>query len=137
MATKAVNVMSLELAEKEVNSWLDFKKVPEIRRDALGNQIEYMVQSFMNGSYIMDPETKVISVKLTFPIGNNGKIVSLDIKPRVTLEDKYTYGTINSGVPMQDLYNALCAASEKTPSLIMKLDHEDFLKMIPPVVFFQ
>lgn len=120
-------VMPKKLAEAEINSWLDTKKIKNIQRKENEGSIETLVEAFMDGTLSLNPQTNVLKLNLLFPIvGKEASIDSLSFKPR--LNDSMLHPHLN-GVKPTDVdgrVNALiCALTAQPKNIITILDSVD------------
>jgi hypothetical protein len=90
---KSISKVSTEIARKEVDKWLDAKRIPLKRR--IENQvfIDNLIEGVEEGNLIVN-EDNSLTQKLAFPIENeNGQVVCevLNYKFRITENDKLKY----------------------------------------------
>jgi len=118
-----MDVISKEQAEKEVNSWLDYKKVSAKKRESLKGNIAYLVDAMMEGSLILDPDTFVFEHTLKFPIGS---VKKLEYKPRLTLKEiQDRTQNIKTPGPIESSIAYISALTGQPSSLIKEMDSED------------
>jgi hypothetical protein len=67
-----------EQAEKEVNSWLDYKRVKPGAREAKQGNIDVLVEAVMYGDITIDPVSFKITHNLNFPIKDDKGEVAVD-----------------------------------------------------------
>jgi hypothetical protein len=122
--------ISREIASQEINSWLDYKKVNDKKREAFADSIETLIDSICDGSLSLTPE-KVLVQELRFPIGEDGKetmaIKSLSFKPRLKIQTIHMHlqGVKNGDADGRVL--AYVAALSSTPKDALRgMDTEDF-----------
>lgn len=75
--------VALEVAEKEVESWMDKKKITQSMRESLKDQIKILVESVCDGLLILNVETNEWTHFLNFPLGEEGTIPQLKYLPRL------------------------------------------------------
>jgi hypothetical protein len=115
--------ISKEQAEKEVNSWLDYKKVSAKKRESLKGNIAYLVDAMMEGSLILEPDTFVFEHTLKFPIGS---VKKLEYKPRLTLKEiQDRTQNIKTPSPIESSIAYISALTGQPSSLIKEMDSED------------
>lgn len=123
-----------ETAAKEVEEYLDFKKVSNKKREEQKDSIETIVDSIVSGTLSID-ENKNIVQELSFPIGN-GTIPTLSYKPRLTAQ---AINTRMKGVKGTDvdarIMGYAAALTDKSPALLGDLDTED-LRICQAIVSF-
>lgn len=115
-----------ETAEAEINSWLDYKKINEKKRENYKDNISALVDAVCDGILSVNPDTKELIQTLNFPIGDEMKVSKLEFKPRLTV------GSVQShlnGVKATDadgrIIAYVAALTSQPKELIKKLDTED------------
>lgn len=132
------NAITREMAEAEVNGWLDHKKVSAKKRDDQKDSVKALVDAIEEGHLIMNPETKVITHKLKFPLTSGDRpIESLDYKPRLDIK---TVHKAMEGVKASDadgrILAYVAALSSKPKAVIEKFDSEDYSICQSVAIFF-
>lgn len=129
--------VSKEIAIREVNEWLDFKKVSQRKREKAKENIERIAEAIEDGILVLDTTTKEFIQTLKFPIGKEETITTLKFKPHLTV------GEIQSrlvGVPADDGYGRafahIAAATEEDRNIIAKMNFEDYSIAGDLVIFF-
>lgn len=126
-----------EIAEKEVNKWLDSKKISQPRREALSDSIEKLIDCVVSGELVLNNADYTWDHHLLFPIGENNQIKKLTYKNRLNSSDiqKRLQG-LKSGDAngMVDAY--ICALTNEPLNFITKMDTEDAGVARIIVVFF-
>ena len=115
-----------EQAAKEVNDWLDHKKISPRKREKYQDYIEILVDSICEG-YLIFNDDKSIKHKLKFPIEGEMSITELTFKPRLTVKNTsvHTQGvkaTDNNGI----ICAYICALTSTAKEVIKGLDTEDY-----------
>jgi hypothetical protein len=129
--------LSFEQAAKEVKEWLNFKKVNDFKRVNGEDNIGRLIRGFAFGTLVMDPDTKVITQKLLFPVGKEIQITELKFKPRIEISEvqsRLTGVGPDDGVGRALAY--ISAATGESSAVISKLDPEDYHLSGDLVVFF-
>lgn len=125
-----------ETAIKEVDSWLDYKKVNEKKRETYRDHIETLVDAVCDGSVIIR-EDSVIVHELKFPIEGELPINKLEYKPRVKVQTVHLH---MQGVKQNDADGRVCAyvaaISSKPKEVIKALDTEDYSISQAVAIFF-
>jgi len=129
--------VSKEVAEAEVNVWLDYKRVSEKKREAYKEQIESLVDAICEGLLSLK-EDKTFIYELREPVGSaETKITKLEFKPRLKM------GTIHQhlqGVKPSDADGRVCAyiaaLTSTTKSVLSQLDSEDYAIPQSIAIFF-
>jgi len=117
------DVISKEQAEKEVNSWLDYKKVSPKKRETLKGNIAYLVEAMMEGLLVLDSETFVFEHTLKFPVGETKK---LKYKPRLTIKEiQDRTQNIKISGPLEQSIAYISALTGQPSSIIKEMDSED------------
>ena len=81
-----MGVVKREIAEKEVNEWLAYKKVPDAYIKGSQMYISGIIIAIEEGTFTINETTKEITHKLKFPIGSGDlQISELKYKPRLTV----------------------------------------------------
>lgn len=83
------NVVSEEIAKKEVEKWMDFKNLKQRKRDERESEIETIVESICDGDLTLDKEFNFVQ-KLRNPVKDvEGKVIlsEFKFKPRLLLEE--------------------------------------------------
>lgn len=78
-------VLNRELAEQEVNKWLDSKRVRATVRRENKDNIEAIIDGFEDGLLILSEETNAIKQTLIFPTGALKEII---IQPRLKVSER-------------------------------------------------
>jgi len=114
-----------EVARKELEKWLDFKKVKDKKRDDFSEHIDTIVEGIVDGTLSLDDKF-VFTHRLSFPIGKDDNITELKYVPRLMVED------INArmkGVKANDvdgrIVRYIAALTDQPSAVISKLDTED------------
>lgn len=133
-------VLSRDLAEKEVKSWMDFKQVSARKREQknIVEAVEKMINAFEDGILVLNPDNFDITQKLLFPMGVDTKTNQLVFKARTP------YSKIQNelkGLAVDDIGKfvpAYIAASTGEPkAVIAAMDTEDFAIASAIATFFQ
>lgn len=133
--------VSHEIAQAEVDAWLDRKRIRPTRRKDLEGAIENLVDAVKNGDLSFQ-EDGTIKQALLFPVGEAGEgqlgFDALEYKPRMSVLDMEK---ATEGISPKDIsgrMNATIAAlTGKARGLIKKLDTEDHRVASSIAVFFQ
>lgn len=126
--------MSRELAEKEVYQWIHSKKVKQKKIEGNADSIETLIDAFSEGNLSLNPESNVLTLKLSFPAGN---INSLDFKPRLKVSE--THKRLKS-VKASDIDGRVLAyvsaLTDQSSGIVGDLDTEDYSICQAIAVFF-
>jgi hypothetical protein len=120
-----MNVVNKETATREVESWLDFKKVGAKRRETYKENIDTLVSSIEEGVLSLS-ENKEFIHELKFALNGEVPISTLKYKPRITVESVQMH---MQGVKSSDLQGMICAyvaaLTTQPKGVIKHLDTED------------
>lgn len=115
-----------EQAEIEVQLWLAKKKISDEMKESLKSHTDVIIESIMNGTLVVNPDTFEITHSLLFPIGEKDEISTLKYKARMNDKIKAPY---MKGVKNDDFdasFNALLAAlTDQNRGIISLLDSTD------------
>jgi hypothetical protein len=118
------NPVSRELAEQEVNEWLDFKKVSPSKREEKKDDIKNIIDAVENGTLVLDKEKLTFEYSLLFPLN---ELEKLTLTPRVNA-GKIQQAMI--GVKSDDLYGMfnvyISVMVNKPKELLKSFDAEDY-----------
>lgn len=120
-----IEKVSREVAEEEVEKWLDAKRVFQETRDKYKDHIEVIVEAMMNGVLMLTEENK-FKHTLLFEIGDGGAITELEYLFRANdkIITPHMKGVKNDDVDGR--LNALIAAiTKQTRGIISNLDTVD------------
>lgn len=129
---KKKSVLSEELARKEVDKWLDFRKVSDEKRSILVGSITNLVLGLMTGDLILNEDFS-LTQKLKWAIGEvaelkyKARLPMGEVRPRLLLVKKedalgesMAYAAALTGQPFD---------------LITKIDSEDY-RLLDHISFF-
>lgn len=124
-----------EVAEQEVQSWLDYKKVSDSRREEKAEQIKALVNAIADGQVILNEDYTLTQVLLS-EVGVEVKIKELTFKARLSGAQIQTY---LQGVKPTDidgrLYGYIAALTGQPKEVVRNLDTED-LTVAQNIAFF-
>lgn len=124
--------ISEEQAIKEIDSWLDYRKVSDSKRIINRNSIYHLQMGIMEGNLVLN-EDFTLEQKLKFPIGDTTKLV---YKPR--LEMGAVAETLKGVLPTDSIGNTLAYGAALTGTamqLMKKLNSEDY-PLVDHISFF-
>jgi hypothetical protein len=117
--------INIELAQAEVEKWLNYKKVSPGKREKQKAQIDVLVDSFAEGSLVLNEDFS-ITHNLKFPIGENDSIKELKYKPRISQGEVHVYLQKFKNDDVDGRVLAFVLALTKQPQeFIKRLDTED------------
>lgn len=129
-----MNKVSREVAEKDVERWLDFKRVKELKREKNKEAIESIIECIMDGTLVIDDEC-VITHNLLFPLGNDENIKELKYAPRLTVGRISEY-TKNAKTNDERVRGYISALSGVSNGLLSNMETEDYSVVGNVVIFF-
>lgn len=124
--TKSTIKINKDQAKKEVDKWLEAKRVKQSMIEESIDSIEQLADEVADGFLILNEEDNTWTQKLVWPLGNNETVTELVYKPRITDLDINKY---SKGIKTNDFrgqINAVtCALTDQPMGIINKLDTED------------
>jgi len=119
--------ISRDIAEKEVNGWLDNKKISASKREAKKDNIEVLVCGIMDGELVMNKDF-TITQSLRFPLSESAEgIKQLIYKSRLSVAQ--TQACLK-GVKMTEAYSLISSfvavLTGQHNEAIVCMDSEDF-----------
>lgn len=122
-------IKAREVAEAEVNKWLELKKVAERKRVDFAEQIENLIDAVMAGNLLFDDEGNIIQ-KLKNPIkGEDGKVTldQLKYSPRVRMEDvRVQLATVKQNDTIGMVFAYMAAATKVQRGVLKEIMSDDF-----------
>lgn len=133
-----MQIISEDIAKKEVEGWLKFKRIPEAYIKGSSSYINGIAISVMEGIFTIDPTTNEITHKLLFPIGTGEfQITELKYKPRLGVN---TIQSAIAGLSLTDLtgrtIGTIAAMCGRPRTEIGGMDSEDFRAASDVAAFF-
>ena len=120
----AANAVSHEVAEKEVNKWLDFRRVRKKKREENESSIKDMIEAFEEGILSLDEKTNVIKQALIFETA--GKKV-FSFKPTMTVgEGQRRLKGIKAGEHQLMLSAYVAELTGEASEIIRQMNTEDY-----------
>lgn len=119
-------VVALEVAQKDIEKWLDFKKVSPSKREKLKENIDVLIEAVTMGDLVVTEKLE-LEQTLKFPlVGESETVTKFTYKPRI---DVAQVGEKIKGVSPKDLKGfsfAYTSALTGNPmALCKKMDTED------------
>lgn len=134
----ATSKIKKEVAEKEVNSWLDFKKIDPLQREEQKDQVKALVSFVENGNLILNEDFTFTHI-LKFPLGEDGKMPVKELKYKARLKERELSSSL-SNVKADDSEGRLMAHYQaltgEAKGIIAGLDKEDIKIARSIAVFF-
>jgi hypothetical protein len=128
--------VSLEISEKEVNEWLDYKKITQQKRDVQEASIKTLINSVAEGSLSLNDD-KTFVHELLFPVGKEATIKKFEYKPRVNtgLIQKHMEGSKSTDFDAR-ICATIAALTVNTKEVVKMLDTEDYSIASSIAIFF-
>lgn len=118
--------ISPEVAQQEIEKWLDHKRVSEKRRESLSDQIEILVNAVVEGELVLD-EKFTLKQKLRFPIENEITTTALEYKPRLKIGEVHNrLQGIKPGDADGRITAYISALTGKPKEVIKNLEVDDY-----------
>lgn len=131
--------ISREVAQAEVEKWLDYKRVNSKKRETYEDNIETLVESITNG-FLTLGEDHVFQHSLKFPITNSDgetTVSTLEYKPRIKVSEIQKY---MQGIKPTDgdgrVAGLIAALTGKTKAIVKDMDTEDYTISQAIAIFF-
>jgi hypothetical protein len=128
-----------EIAEAEVNNWLDQKRVSQKKRETHKEHIDNLVDSIVEGFLSLNDKGEFVQA-LKFPLTSEDQsepVSTLKYKPRIPVEAVQMHLI---GVKPNDNYGMIhayvAALTTKPKALIKKMDTEDYSVAYGIAIFF-
>lgn len=126
--------ISRDVAEREINDWLDSKKVFDSEKEDKADHIDILTDAIMNGVLIWNSEEKKLKQRLLFPID---EIEELNFEHRLNHKMLAPY---LKGVSEKDsdgrMLAHIAALTKVNRGILQSLDSRDKKIAISIVIFF-
>jgi hypothetical protein len=122
--------ISKEIATSEVNSWLDYKKISEKKRESFRENIDSLISAIEDGVISLSGETKEFTQTLHFPLkddAGNDTITALKYKARIkvdAVQSQLKNAKSSDAHEMIATYMSVLTGQPK--AIIKSLDTEDY-----------
>lgn len=131
--------VNLEQAKKEVEKWLEFKKIDADKIEENSENIASIAKAISSGHLYLDDDMSFVQ-KLKFPFMDADGGVSSDTlkyKPRLKMGDIQTRTqNLKSNDTFALITAYICALTEMNSGLIKNMDSEDYKISQSIVLFF-
>lgn len=132
-----MSVVALEVAQKEIQSFLAFQGVTDAQKLKWENSISKIVEAVQTGMVKIDTEKNIITQTLKFPFGKERQIKELTFQPQITVGDVQTHMI---GAKDDDPYATamahICAATGQPKVIIQQLNNKDYKISDSIILFF-
>jgi hypothetical protein len=128
--------VSREVAEADVQRWLEAKRIRQSKKTLLADNVEALVESVMEGFITIDESCNLTQI-LRFPVGLNENVKQLSFKTRLqVLEVSPFLKKVEQGDGDGRVLAYILAATEQPLGIIQSLDTEDLGVAQSVAVFF-
>jgi hypothetical protein len=128
--------VSREIAEADVQRWLDAKRIRQSKKTLLADNVEALIESVMEGFITIDENCNLTQI-LRFPVGLNENVKQLNFKTRLqVLEVSPFLKKVEQGDGDGRVLAYILAATEQPLGIIQSLDTEDLGVAQSVAVFF-
>lgn len=136
-AAKQISKIPKEVAEAEIDKWLDYKKVRPSKRDDKKANIQTLVWAVMDGDLVLG-EDFALTQKLLYPISNEISIAEIKYKARLDTKtiSSYINGSLKQGDFLAMFLPYMCALTGQPKAIIQALDTEDYEIAQSIAIFF-
>jgi len=128
----AAKAVSKEVAKQEVDKWLDFKRVKARKRKSNEDSIETMIESFEDGTLILDEKTHEIKLKLEWEVGGKKELI---FQPRLKMIDIHSRLKQTKNAD-ERIMAYICALTGQNTGVIGQCDPEDYSIAQTIAIFF-
>lgn len=132
------NLVSKNVAESEIQKWLDVRKVSDKKRELYSDTISELVTAVEEGRLTVEDDGTLVQ-KLEFPMGENKSIVTLRFAPRVTIYDvRQATSALNAKAndPDARLIAYIAASTKMAVNVVQRLDTIDYSTSTNIALFF-
>lgn len=132
-----IKLVSRDVAEQEVDKWLDFKGVTERKREKQKDNIESLVDSVEAGLLTLN-EDHSFTQKLLMPLDGEMPVKELIFKARVPVSVFQTQlqGVKAGGDPLGVVMAYIAGLTNKPKGVIRALDSDDYAVSSAIAIFF-
>ena len=114
-----------EVAEKEIEKWLDVKRIAPSKRESYATYTDTLINAVMDGDLVLNTDN-TFTYKLKFASGEGAAISALKIKPRMSV---YERSKATQGIKADDgearLLALIAGITDQPRNIIAALDTED------------
>mgnify|MGYP000022198548 CR=1 FL=1 len=129
-------VISKEVANQEIEKWLDHKKVSDNKREASAESIELLADAVSSGNMILDKDFNLV-YKLKFPTEAEAPITELKFKPRLKIGTVYNHlQNVKPSDADGRLFAYAAALTTNSKEVIKSLEIDDWNIVQAVVIFF-
>ncbi len=129
-------VISKDIAQTEVDKWLDYKKIGESKREKQRESIDALIENFADGILILKDDHTIIHT-LKIPLDGEIPLKTLEYKPRLKTETVQLHLQGVKATEIDARLSAYIAAlTSKPKALINKMDTEDTIIAQSIAIFF-
>lgn len=129
--------VSIEVAQQDVNRWLDSKRISDKKRQDNERVVDTLVSAVMEGNLVWDDEKKLLKQILQWPVGENEELKSIEYKHRITQGDisaRLRNSKSDDAFAVMGVY--ISAITGQPVAILDKLDSSDYSIAQSVAVFF-
>ncbi len=131
-----MGTVATEQAQKEIESWLEYKKIGDKKLEAYKDNIETLVDSICEGNLVLN-EDKSLTYKLKFPPEGEKSITELKFSARLKVADLHkSLKGVSANDADERLLSYGAALTGLPKGIFRALDMEDYSIVQAIVVFF-
>lgn len=134
-----MEAVSYEVAEQEVNEWLEKCRFRKRSIESNKEYVEQLIEAVMSGDISIDDDTKEITMPLVFPIGENGSVNELKFKTELRVKEyrqKLKTGNVKPGDSDGRILAYAAALSSQPFSVVDSLSSVDQSLASSIAIFF-
>lgn len=128
-------MIAREIAESEVNGWLDYMGISASLKEKHNPSVEKMIDAVEAGTLVINDD-KTLLQKMVYPFGAETKITELKYKPTLTVGEVNNHkASLDITNPQFSTFAYLGASTGQPVSVLFKMDIRDF-KLCDNIVLF-
>ena len=129
-------VVSREVAQSEIDKWLDHKKISAKKREQQKDSIDSLVDAVVEGTLVLKEDFTLVHT-LKFPTDGESPIKTLEYKPRLKMDIVHAHLQNVKSTDADGRVAAYVAAlTTKSKTIVKALDTEDYSVAQSIAVFF-
>lgn len=131
-------VVSKEIAEKDLNAWLDFQDVADDVREIMKSYINIILRGMQSGKVVIDTKTMDLTQKLKNPFGKEYQITKLKFKSTgLSIDDvERNKESIPAEFQNRDELAHIAVATGEPFSVLKQMSTKDLNTSIAIIFFF-
>lgn len=124
-----MSVVAREVAEQEVNKWLNFKQISPSKRSAKQDAINALIENIEDGDLVLKEEGEDLFLVQTLKLPTKGELPLTELRYRSRLD----IGKLNNRLkqikgldPFASVVAYVAALTDQNSAVIQTLDTEDY-----------